>query len=116
MLSFMENTTETTDLTNTLGININIDSIIEYDINESGRVKNVIIDNVSFLGTEFRQKLSLRSTSFEIIKNDNGFLITTKGYGHGVGMSQYGANGYAKAGYSYSDILYHYYQGATINN
>ena len=43
-------------------------------------------------------------------KNNDGILSTTRGYGHGVGMSQYGANGMAKAGSSYRDILFHYYQ------
>ena len=42
--------------------------------------------------------------------------MTTKGYGHGVGMSQYGANGMAKNGYNYKDILTHYYPGTILKN
>ena len=104
------------ELSNKLGITVNSSS--EFNLEDkttSGRINNILIDNISFKGTEFRNKLGLRSTAFEIIKNDTGVIITTLGYGHGVGMSQYGANGYAKAGYSYQDILLHYYPGITIN-
>ena len=52
----------------------------------------------------------------EIIKSDQGITFRTKGYGHGVGLSQYGANGYANNGYSYRDILRHYYTGVVISN
>ena len=58
--------------------------------------------------------LGLRSADFDIVKNDDGVVITTRGYGHGVGMSQYGANGMGKAGYSYQDILLHYYPGVSL--
>ena len=59
--------------------------------------------------------MKLRSATFEIEKLENGVKITTKGYGHGVGLSQYGANGMAKNGSNYIDILKHYYKGVTIS-
>ena len=62
-------------------------------------------------GTEFRKLLNLRSADFKIAVNGNEISITTKGYGHGVGMSQYGANGMASEGYDCYTILNYYYQG-----
>ena len=59
-------------------------------------------------------KLGLKSTYFEIIKEDTKVIVKNKGYGHGVGMSQYGAQGMAKAGYNYQDILKYYYTGIDI--
>ena len=58
--------------------------------------------------------LSLKSTFFEITKEDSKIIIKNKGYGHGVGMSQYGAEGMSQAGYTYQDILKHYYTGIEI--
>ena len=51
---------------------------------------------------------------FSIEKSDNEVIFKVKGYGHGVGMSQYGALGMAKKGYSYQEILAHYYVGTTL--
>ena len=59
-------------------------------------------------------KLKLKSTYFEIIKEDNKVIIKNKGYGHGVGMSQYGAQGMATNGYTYDQILKHYYTGIEL--
>ena len=67
--------------------------------NESGSVKSLKICGVEFKGTEIRSALQLRSTNFEINVNEN-IIFNTKGNGHGVGMSQYGANYMAKNGYS----------------
>ena len=58
--------------------------------------------------------LGLRSADFDISLNDEGIVVTTRGYGHGVGLSQYGANGMAKEGYSASKILKHYYSGVEV--
>ncbi len=57
----------------------------------------------------------LRSTNFTIKKSNDGIEFTTKGYGHGAGMSQYGANFMAKDGKSYIDILNHYYVGVSLD-
>lgn len=80
----------------------------------SNRVLSITINEKTFKGTEVRTKLGLRSTDFTIEIIDDTVNITTKGYGHGVGMSQYGANGMAKAGYTYEQILKHYYQNTEI--
>ncbi len=80
----------------------------------SGRVKTVQIGNQIFQGVDLRTRLGLRSTDFDFSISESHVIVTTKGYGHGVGMSQYGANGMAKAGYTYDAILKHYYQGVTL--
>lgn len=80
----------------------------------TGRVKKIKINGKELTGSYVCSKLKLRSTFFEIIKEDNKIIIKNKGYGHGVGMSQYGAQGMAKAGYTYQDILKHYYTGIEI--
>ena len=67
-----------------------------------------------FKGTEVRSLLNLRSTDFDIEINES-IKITTKGYGHGVGMSQYGANEMAKNGSTYEEILKHYYNNIEIS-
>ena len=83
--------------------------------NESGRVDTILIDNIFYTGVELRTKLGLRSTDFDIEITSDGINITTRGYGHGVGMSQYGANGMANNGYDFKSILTHYYTGVSIN-
>ena len=83
---------------------------------DTNRVNYITVNGKIFKGTEFRKKLGLRSTDFNISINDNTITITTKGYGHGVGMSQYGANGMAKEGYSYSDILKYFYKNVEISS
>jgi stage II sporulation protein D len=84
--------------------------------NESGRVVELEIGNKSFSGIEFRQKLDLPSTRFEVTGLEGGILtLTVYGKGHGVGMSQDGANGMARHDYDYHEILKHYYQGVTFD-
>ena len=60
--------------------------------------------------------MSLRSTDFDIKYDRENVTITTRGYGHGVGMSQYGANAMAKKGYKYDEILKYYYTDVEITN
>ena len=91
-----------------------LDNIEIVSRTSSGRVKEIKIDNKIYSGVEFRNLLGLRSTDFDISVNGENVIITTRGYGHGVGMSQYGANKLANEGYSYSDIIYHYYQNVNI--
>ena len=57
----------------------------------------------------------LRSTAMEITVTKESVIFKTTGYGHGVGMSQYGANAMAREGYTYDEILRHYYQGAYLS-
>ena len=80
----------------------------------SGRVEKVRVGNQTFSGVEFRNLLGLRSADFDLSLENGNLIITTRGYGHGVGMSQYGASGMAKAGYTYQQILKHYYTGVSI--
>ena len=75
----------------------------------SGRVASIVIGGVSFTGSELRSLFKLRSTDFELTHADGSFTFTVHGYGHGVGMSQYGANAMARSGSDYRDILAHYY-------
>lgn len=82
--------------------------------NETNHVDKIIINNKEFTGVEFRKLLNLRSTDFEIEEDNGEYIIATKGYGHGVGMSQYGANEMAKIGKKYEEILNHYYKNTEI--
>lgn len=92
-------------------------SKLEYQILETtstGRIKKIKINDIELTGSEFAKKLGLKSNYFEILVFDANVLITTKGYGHGVGMSQYGAEAMAKKGYKYDEILKYYYQNVEI--
>ncbi len=80
----------------------------------TGRIKKIKINNKEFTGNYICSKLGLNSTYFEIIQEASKIIIVNKGYGHGVGMSQYGAEGMAQAGYTYDKILEHYYKGIEI--
>ena len=103
------------EVLNILGI-ISLENIEITNRNGSGRVSFVKIDENIYTGVDFRNLLSLRSADFDIEVIDDDIRITTRGYGHGVGMSQYGANEMAKKGYKYSDIIKHYYSGVKISN
>lgn len=104
------------ELTSKLGVTVTSDTIFNILSRTSGnRVGMIQIAEKDFTGVEVRMLLGLRSTDFEIAKTESGVVITTKGYGHGVGMSQYGANGMAKNGSTYIQILKHYYKGVTLS-
>ncbi len=92
------------------------DNIVILKRNNTNHVEQVLIDNKSITGVEFRQLLGLRSTDFDIDIIDGIYQITTRGYGHGVGMSQYGANQMAKQGKTYQEILKYYYGNIEITN
>lgn len=98
-------------------LSIDCSSIVIEAINRSNtnRIDNITINQRIFSGVEIRKLLQLRSTDFEIVLEDNAVQITTKGYGHGVGMSQYGANEMAKQNNDYETILKHYYQNIEIS-
>lgn len=78
-----------------------------------GKVKKISVNDFVYTGSEFVKLLGLRSTNFTVVVDKN-IIITTKGYGHGVGMSQYGAEGMARAGYKYDEILTYYYTDVKI--
>lgn len=77
-------------------------------------VDTIQIGDAIYEGTHLRNLLGLRSTAFSITSIGDTVLITTKGYGHRVGMSQYGADAMAINGSSYDQILAHYYQGTEL--
>ncbi len=79
-----------------------------------GGVDTMMIGGIRFQGTALRKILKLRSTAFTIKADQNAITVTTRGYGHRVGMSQYGADAMAASGHSYAEILAHYYQGTTL--
>ncbi len=81
----------------------------------SGTVLTATIGNKTFTGEEIRKAFSLRSPTFAIKATENAVTFSVSGYGHGIGMSQYGANYYAEKGYDYKEILEHYYTGVEIN-
>ena len=89
-------------------------TITKTSVTSTGRIKEIKINGTTFTGKKIQQLLDLRSNYFSIAKVGDNVQIETKGYGHGVGMSQYGANGMAKEGYKYEDIIKHYYQDVEI--
>ncbi len=80
----------------------------------TGRVKEIKINGKVFTGSDVYKKLLLKSTYFSIVQKDKTVSIETKGYGHGVGMSQYGAQAMALKKYNYNEILKYYYTGVEI--
>lgn len=83
---------------------------------EAGYITEITVGNKSFTGKEIREVLGLRSTDFTVAKDGDNIVITTKGFGHGAGMSQYGAKYMADNGCDYKTILNHYYKDITIGN
>ncbi|MFZ5815837.1 MAG: stage II sporulation protein D [Bacillota bacterium] len=81
----------------------------------TGRVKSVRVGELTLTGRQFRERLGLRSTDFRVFLEGGQLVVETVGDGHGVGMSQYGADGMAQAGHTYRQILSHYYKGATVS-
>ncbi|SFW29080.1 stage II sporulation protein D [Ruminococcus flavefaciens] len=84
-------------------------------VSNSGTVLTAAAGDRTVTGNDLRQALSLRSASFEVRCEPDEIVITTKGYGHGVGMSQYGADAMAAQGKSWREILEHYYPNCTIS-
>ena len=72
------------------------------------------VGNTSLAGTRVRQLFGLRSAAFAVTYADGSFTFAVKGYGHGVGMSQYGADYLAHQGYTYEEILHYYYTDVEI--
>ena len=101
-------------------INISLDKLDKevsiVDRTDGGCVKIIEVGNVKISGTEMRKILNLNSANFTINYNNDEMNFTVKGYGHGVGMSQWGAEGMAKKGYKYYDILFHYFKGTDIKD
>ena len=81
---------------------------------DSNRITSINVGGVVITGAEFRSLFSLRSTNIEIEFIDEGLTLSIEGYGHGVGMSQYGANVLAQVGLGYEQILTWYYTGVSL--
>lgn len=112
----------TTTITYTLSefynlLNLSYKDTLTIEIIEktsTGRLKKLKINGKELTANYICSKLSLNSTYFEIIQDGTKVIIKNKGYGHGVGMSQYGAEAMARNGYDYKQILNHYYQNIEI--
>lgn len=99
--------------------NIKLDSNInnwftQIELNESDRISSIKAGDIVLTGHELRTILKLRSASFEVYVEGEEFIFTQIGYGHGVGLSQYGADYMARQGYNYEEILKHYFNGIEI--
>ncbi len=88
--------------------------ILEYT--EGGRIETIKIGNLNLSGVEIRNIFGLKSARFEIIVQDEQIEFKVTGYGHGVGMSQTGADSMAKQGSDYEEIIKHYYTGVEITD
>lgn len=88
--------------------------VMEYTTGD--RVKTIKIGNLNLSGVEVRTLLGLKSANFEVNIDGDNITFTVKGYGHGVGMSQTGANTLAQEGKLYDEIIKHFYTGVEINN
>lgn len=88
-----------------------IGTVVRFD---SGRVESIEVGSQTFTGREIREVFSLNSANFTIDQSASSITFNTVGFGHGVGMSQTGANAMAKKGADYKEILTHYFSGVTI--
>ena len=107
-------TVSKTEFCDTLNIDCTHLKINNITTDNSNRVEIISINDTQYTGIDIRKKFNLRSTDFTIEEDNDNIVFTTKGYGHGVGMSQYGANTMAKNGSNYEEILKYYYQGVEI--
>lgn len=103
------------ELLNKLNINSDVVNIGKIERSSTNHVISVEINSIIMSGIEFRRKLGLRSTDFDIFVNSNEVTVVTRGYGHGVGMSQYGANYLASNGKDYREIIKYFYHNVNID-
>ena len=94
----------------------NNEDIKILDYTDSGRIRTIKFGNHNLSGVEARKIFSLKSTNFEIIKEKERITFKVKGYGHGVGMSQTGADSLAKQGKKCDEIIKHFYKNIEIKN
>ena len=87
----------------------------EIIYNESGYVTTVEVSDIKITGREFRKCFELPSACFMVFYEDGEFSVATKGYGHGVGLSQFGAETMAQNGKTYAEILKHYFPGTELS-
>ena len=99
---------------NILSINDDTVTIGEITHTQAGMVDTITINGKDYSGMKIRSLFSLASPCFTLERQNGNFIFTTKGKGHGVGLSQNGANALAKEGYNWEEILLHYYQDVSI--
>lgn len=92
------------------------DSIKILENTESGRIKSIKFGNIEISGVEARTIFGLKSAMFSVVIEGNNIIFKVLGYGHGVGMSQTGADSMAKLGNNYEEIIKHYYTGVEIKD
>ncbi len=96
---------------------VNFDlGIGKAETSRGGAIKKISIGGVDFKGTKIRELFSLNSANFTVDVIDGEVIFNVHGYGHGVGMSQYGANFMAKSGKKFDEIIKHYYTGVKITD
>lgn len=105
----------TSEVADKLGVDIQSGDDFEITHTDSDRVDTMDVGDVTLSGREVREALDLRSSDFNIEQKDDHLIFKTKGFGHGIGMSQYGADGMAKDGKTYQDIIDHYYHDVSID-
>ncbi|MBQ8338649.1 MAG: stage II sporulation protein D [Oscillospiraceae bacterium] len=86
----------------------------DFEYSPSGTVLSCTVGNIEVSGQKIRELFSLRSACFTVSYKDEGFAFSVKGYGHGVGLSQYGADFMARQGSGFEEILKHYYTGVVL--
>lgn len=82
---------------------------------DSGTISEIRVGSVTTTGVKIREIFKLKSANFTVEYKNSDFVFNTFGYGHGVGMSQYGADYMARQGSTYTEILLHYYNGVSID-
>lgn len=108
-----------TEFTTALGVELSGEPdtwLGDVSYTPGGGVDTLEIGGIAYKGTTLRRLLGLRSTAFTMTPQENGITVVTKGFGHRVGMSQYGADAMAVSGSSYEEILTHYYSGTVLEN
>ena len=101
------------DVARFLGGNVG-DRLVLTRISDAGYVVEATFGNNTFTGREVRERLGLRSANFDMRYSGADIIFTTRGHGHGVGMSQHGANNRAHQGASYTEILMHYFHNISF--
>lgn len=91
-------------------------SFSNIERSDAGYIQKVRVGGMTLTGLQVRQALGLRSANFQVERKGDSFVFVTHGYGHGAGMSQYGASFLAQDGMDYREILCHYYQGISFEN
>lgn len=89
-------------------------AVVVTETSPTGTVLKAQIGKKTYTGEEIRSIFSLRSPVFTVVSTENSITFNVLGYGHGIGMSQYGADYFARQGYTYKDILTHYYSGVVV--